>query len=165
MTDSDPVETAWRIHAAIMDWTGKVDSKASITLALESAVVVAAFSFSDSGQFFAQRRGWENYLYLGGLAFLGVAIILVGSVVMPMLRSRQAAEEAPEDFIFFGHAMHWDAEDLADKLREVDMVPVLSRQIVRASQLAWRKHRRLQLSLLCALPGAGCLAWSAALIA
>lgn len=84
MTNHDPVETAWHIHSAIMDWTGKVDSKASITLALESAVVVAAFSFSDSGQFFAQRRGWENHLYLGGLALLGVAIVLVGSVVMPM---------------------------------------------------------------------------------
>ena len=104
-------------------------------------------------------------MYVAGLVLLGFAIVLVGGVVRPMLRSDSTKLESKEDFIFFGHGRHWDPEDPAQKLREVDMLPVLSRQIVRASELAWKKHRRLQASLLCPLPGAGLVIWSAALAA
>src|SRR3954454_8490903 len=39
---SDPyggLDFAWRVHGALDAWTGKVDTKASITLAIESAVL------------------------------------------------------------------------------------------------------------------------------
>ena len=36
-----PTEFAWRTHSAITDWTAKVDVKASIVLALETAIMGA----------------------------------------------------------------------------------------------------------------------------
>lgn len=47
-TDTDPVETAWRIHAALTDWTGKVAwvkyqrVRQSLTLAVMGAGSMAA---------------------------------------------------------------------------------------------------------------------------
>ena len=36
----DATDTAWRIHGALVDWTGKVDTKASFALTIESDVLM-----------------------------------------------------------------------------------------------------------------------------
>ena len=49
--------------------------------------------------------------------------------------------------MFFGHLRHWNSDNLAKALSERDILPVLSRQIVNMSCIAWGKHRSVQLSL------------------
>lgn len=44
---SSDLETAWRIHAGLGEWTSKVDAKASFALALESAGVATVIALSD----------------------------------------------------------------------------------------------------------------------
>ncbi|MFJ1551427.1 Pycsar system effector family protein [Streptomyces sp. NPDC088246] len=61
--------------------------------------------------------------------------------------------ESPENFIYFGHIQFWDAASLAQKLRDQDMLPVLSNQLINISKIAWRKHRFVQLSFLLAAVG------------
>jgi hypothetical protein len=41
----------------------------------------------------------------------------------------------------------WTAEELATALEERELMPVLARQIVHMSKIAWVKHRMLQASL------------------
>jgi hypothetical protein len=36
---SPAAETAWRIHGGLLDWTGKIDSKASFVLTVEAAAL------------------------------------------------------------------------------------------------------------------------------
>ena len=142
------IEQAWRIHGALADWTGKVDAKASFALAGESAVIATIIALSDAGRRLSDLSGWvEHVLYWAGLALLVAAATVVISVVTPQLRADKTAAEWPENFIFFGHLRHWDSVQLASALENNDVLPVLSRQLVAMSAIAWKKHRRLQLSL------------------
>lgn len=51
-------ETAWRIHAAIGEWTARVDAKASFALTLESAALAGIVALSDDGHLFGDLHGW-----------------------------------------------------------------------------------------------------------
>lgn len=56
--DVDAVDTAWRIHAASSDGTGKADQKASFTLAVESALALAVMTLSGDGKaLLTMKRG------------------------------------------------------------------------------------------------------------
>jgi len=135
---SDGVETAWRIHQAQVDWTGKVDSKATFALTFQSALLVFAGSLADE----ASRA--LDYVTLGlAVAILGTAAALSASVVTPSLRRGHLAEEACSNFIYFGHARYWGAEALTRELRHGDPLPQLSRQIVQMAKISWRKHIRV----------------------
>lgn len=145
---ADPIDTAWRIHTAIVDWTGKVDAKASFALAFESAALAGILTLSSDHRRLAHLVGfWVNALYWIGLISLAVALLLVLYVVRPRLRKRRVDIEAPDNFIFFGHLRNWDPEDLRDALTAKDPLPVLTRQLVAMAQIAWLKHRLLQWSI------------------
>jgi Pycsar effector protein len=150
------VETAWKIHAAIVDWTGKVDTKASFALALESAAIAGVVSLTATGRRLSGLSGfWMLGSFWGGSVCLLLAALLAATVVAPRLRTAAAKKEWPDNFIYFGHLRHWKAADLSRALVERDVLPVLSRQLVVMSQVAWRKHRRVQASLILAIIGAG----------
>ena len=51
------LDFAWRVHAALDNWIGKVDAKASIVLALESAVFGFVVVLSQSDGQFASLSG------------------------------------------------------------------------------------------------------------
>ncbi len=156
------IGTAWSVHTALGDWTGRVDGKASIFLTLESALLAAVVSSSGSDGRLAAKRlssGLENTTYWIGVGALCGALILAAGVVVPQLRrwrTRKAGEEWRTNVVYFGHLRHWDPADLQrELLRQPEALESLSRQMVRMSKISWRKHSWTQLSMLCALLGTG----------
>lgn len=161
---SAAIDDAWKIHQSIIDWTGKVDQKASFALAFESAIVAAVLALSTDGRTLSKLSGWTELTpYWLGTVGLGAAIVFAVAVVTPSLRSRKIRVEAASNYIFFGHLREWSPEKLQRTLETNDILAVLSRQLVVTSGIAWRKHRRLQISLLLAVIGTGLLCLSAAL--
>lgn len=161
----DALDQAWRIHGAIVTWTSGVDSKASFALAIESGVMVAIIQLTASGRRLHHLHGIaELATFYVGVALLGVALICVALVVRPRLRTSKVAEEAAENLVFFGHVRKWNPTDLETALRERDLLPVLSRQLVNTSKVAWLKHRLLQWSMNLALVGVALVGCAALLV-
>lgn len=150
----DPVDTAWKIHSALVDWTGKVDTKASFALTVESAILVAITALSSNGRRLGRIDGCAIWVLYIGVAVLALSALFAISVVSPNLRKRKVPSEVGENFIFFGHVRHWNPADLERALRERDPLPVLSRQLVVMSKIAWGKHERVKWSFLLAVLGA-----------
>jgi len=151
-----PAEFAWRTHSAITDWTAKVDAKASIVLALESAIVAALITFSGKDRPLSALRGWPLGAYSLGILFMAIGIALAGLVVFPRLNRRDARVHWATGIIYFGHLRRWQPTELADylfALSERTQLDILSRQLVTTSKIAWIKHARLQWSMLCAALG------------
>lgn len=159
--NADPVDTAWRIHGAVADWTGKVDSKASFALAIESAVAVAVIQLAAGDRRLGHLSGfWEVGCFALGMSILVLSILCVGWAVRPRLRRKSLSCERT-DFIYFGHLRLWDATDLETALVERDPLPVLSRQLVNMAKIAWEKHMAVQLSLGGAAVGTALIAIAA----
>lgn len=166
MTDPDPIDTAWRIHAALTDWTGKVDSKASFALAIESALIVGLVNLSAKDAVFGRLSGgWQHSTYWAAVVFLVGAVLMAVSVVVPKLRRRHIDKEWRDGLIYFGHLRRWDdPRKLAKAIKERDLLPVLSRQLINMSEIAWKKHAYMQLSVVFALAGTALLALCAVLV-
>lgn len=154
----DPVEFAWRVHAALDSWTGKVDAKASITLAIEGAALGFVVSLSDKGRRFTDLHGLSLYLFTAGLVLLLAALVAAALVVMPQLSRRQTRQEWRTNMIYFGHLRHWDPEELARAITSRPPIDkLLARQLVVMSKIAWRKHSQLQLSIILLIMSSACL--------
>lgn len=152
-----PTEHAWQIHSAQMDWTGKVDAKASFALALDSAAIAALVALSGENMVFADLRfSWVWFLYWASVILLTAGGLAALLAVVPSLRKKKLEEEKDANFIYFGHVRHWHAENLEIALRHNDPLPVLSRQIVNMADILWKKHIKVALSL--SFVGAGILA-------
>lgn len=150
MPDHSPIDTAWKIHSAHVDWTAKVDSKANFVLAIESAMFAGVLRLDPA----ILKTKPSQWLFGLGVVALVVALLLVLLVVAPRLRASELKDEAPDNFIFFGHVKDWTAESLEDALARRDILPVISRQLVAMADIAWVKHRRLQYSVATALAAA-----------
>lgn len=162
MTDKDAIDNAWKIHAAQAEWTGKVDAKASFAFGLESAAIVTVIALSAKGRIFGDLSDPAA----AGLYGIGLALILVGAVfavtvVIPRLKSDMVKSKAPDNFIYFGHAQHWEPDDLEAALKEREILPVISRQIVVMADIAWQKHRWVQLSMFTGCAGGVCIVLAA----
>jgi hypothetical protein len=153
VTAPDARDTAWRIHASIVDWTGKVDTKASFALAIESAALGGIGALTASGRRLDGLTGWEVGLFWTGIVVLLIGVLSVITVVAPRLRSTKMPSEWQNNYVYIGHLMHWDPEDLQRAFEEEDPVPVVTRNIVVMSKIAWTKHRRLQVSMWLATIG------------
>jgi hypothetical protein len=150
----DGVETAWRIHSALADWTAKVDTKASFALTLEVAVLAGVVTLTGSGHHLHGLHGaWVLTFFWTGIGLLVTSGLASAAVVTPQIRRSKIDPEAAENFIFFGHVRRWEPDDLAYALENRDLLPVLSRQLVVMSRIAWNKHVLLQVSMLCATAG------------
>lgn len=161
----DPVLDAWNIHLALSTWTSNVDQKASFALAIESAILVATAGFTTDGSLFGSLdRCAELVTYFGGVLLLFAAVICAGNVVKPRLRGRATRREWHNNYIYFGHLRHWDPADLTRQLKSGKMLESLAAQLVVMSEIAWTKHRFVQLSMWLALAGfmsLGTCAWLA----
>ncbi|MEV7238062.1 Pycsar system effector family protein [Streptomyces sp. NPDC051020] len=108
-------------------------------------------ALSADDQMFADLHGWGVRAPL----WIGASLILIGGifatlVVVPRLRSsKDLVAEAPTHFIYFGHLRHREPAELATALQQTDVLPVLSQQLIKMSEIAWRKHRHVQWSFLC----------------
>lgn len=155
------LDNAWQLHAAQMEWTGKVDTKAGFILTLDTAAIATGVALSADGLVFhGIRESWIQVLYGFALSSLIVAAALAAWAVAPALRSGKLKEEATVDFIYFGHSRHWQADDLAAVLRDGDALPVVTRQVVRMAGIAWDKHRRVWWSTWLTLVGVALMAAS-----
>lgn len=148
MEAKESIDNAWKIHAAQADWTGKVDAKASFAFGLESAAIVAVVALSAKGRLFGDLSDLSAAWFYG----IGLSLILIGALfavtaVIPRLKSDDVKAKAPDNYIYFGHAQHWEATDLEVALKEREILPVISRQIVVMADIAWQKHRWVQLSM------------------
>ena len=142
-----PIETAWQLHSAQMEWTGKVDAKAGFILTLDAAAVTTAIALSADGMVFDGIAASQfQILYDLSILLFIAAALLAAWAVAPVLRLGNLEEEAKSDFIYFGHARYWEADDLATALEEVDPLPNVTRQVVRMSRIVWKKHRRVACS-------------------
>lgn len=146
--DKDALDTAWRIHSALVDWTGKVDAKASFCFTLQSGGLGVIVALSADNRMFGVLEGpWQSVSYtLASLSWvLGAACSMW--VVIPRLRMRHVKEEWPENFVYFGHLKYWKAEQLAEKIRDAEMVTVITTQMVNMSKIAWFKHILVKISM------------------
>jgi len=87
-----------------------------------------------------------------GLLLL-VAAGFAALVAIPLLRTKNLREESKENFIYFGHARFWEARDLEAAIKNEEILPQLSRQIVIMAEIAWTKHIRVQWSFSLAAAG------------
>ena len=157
--DQDAIDTAWRIHDANLDWTGKAETKASFALAIESALLAGVLALTSTGERLAHLAGnWVLFFFWLGLTLIGLSLLGAGVAVFPRLEKANARKLAAQsNFIYFGHVRLLEPGELEAKLRGSEMLPVLSRQLVTTANIAWRKHRSLQFSFACVFPGAMCI--------
>lgn len=140
----DPIDTAWKLHSAQMEWTGKVDAKAGFILTLDAAAITTSIALSSEGMVFhGVSTGQFQLLYDLSILLFVTAAVLAAWAVAPALRLGNLKEEAKSNFIYFGHARFWDPDDLATALEEHDPLSSVTRQVVRMSTIAWRKHCRV----------------------
>lgn len=148
--DFDSVEYGWKVHDALDAWTNKVDSKASIVLAVETGIIALIASLAEPQRPLAGLRGEEVILFRGGVGLVVVSIIFAGASVIPQLRRKASRTEWTQNSIYFGHLRHWEPAELAKTIRdrdEVSSIEELARQHVRMARIAWRKHSLLQISM------------------
>lgn len=151
VNESRGIEFAWRVHSATTDWTAKVDTKASIVLGFGGVLIGFLISLSAKGRVLGGLQGWQLLLERIGVGVIALGAILAAFVVLPRLGRRKTWKTWKSNLIYFGHLRHWSTSDLQAELlgltekREVEM---LSNQLVATSQIAWRKHRLLQLSMV-----------------
>ncbi|MFE5643258.1 Pycsar system effector family protein [Rhodococcus sp. NPDC056516] len=161
MTEPNPVETAWKIHSALTDWTGKVDTKASFALTIQSALLVGVVTLSSKDRVFEHLSGWAVVWYVIGNCLLVLGVICAVWVVRPRLRSSNLVPESQSNFIYFGHLRELTPDTVQDHLENTPILPVLSKQLVEMSKIAWKKHRMVQASMTLAPFGVLFLAISA----
>ena len=66
---------AWKVHEALDSWTGKVDTKASIALAIEAAIAGFVITLSTNGGRLSGLRGYRSDLDHFGLVLLAVSVV------------------------------------------------------------------------------------------
>ncbi len=162
--DESGITFAWRTHSAITDWTAKVDTKAAIVLSLGGLLLGFLVTLSGHGRILSGLHGWTLALERAGLSISILGVLLASLVVAPRLNRRQARSTWRENLVYFGHLRYWDPRDLADKLRSLNddqQITILAAQLVATSKIAWRKHRLLQLSMLCLIAGTALVALAA----
>lgn len=144
------IDFAWRVHDALDTWTGKVDTKASIVLAIEGAVLGLIVTLASDNGPLADLTGTRHTRFIVGSVLLAAGAFLSGLAVFPQLGRWRARTAWNSGIIYFGHLRRWDPKALAKHYHETeDMLPLeqLTRQHVAMSKIAWRKHAFLQYSM------------------
>lgn len=156
--DMRGVDAAWRIHDAQLDWTAKADAKAAFAFGIDSAAIAAVAVLISTGKVFSHFDNW----WLVALFAFGGAALIAGIVsasvgVAPRLKGRTAKKLSRHNYIYFGHARHWTADQLEKRLRTEDLLPQLSRQIVVTANIAWKKHVAVNWSIWLTMIGGAVL--------
>lgn len=101
------------------------------------------------------------YATSGGL--LGCGAVLAAAVVSPRLRSKGLVADSRKHSIYFGHARHLSAEELAVRHRKDEPLPRIAQPIVVMAEIAWVKHVRVAWSIWLGVAG-GLLLLASALL-
>lgn len=157
-TQSSGTEFGWRAHEAIQGWTASVDIKASIVLIVEVAVAgAAAPSLITRDGELHNATGLRLAVSILALVLLALSVGFALWVVFPRMQRRRAAKLAATSLIYFGHLNRREPAEIANAL--ANLTPEeerlqLARQLKITSQVAWRKHGWLQISLVIFAVGA-----------
>lgn len=141
-------EGAWKIHDVNDSWIGRVDVKASIVLAVESAVLGLLIGLSTGAQKLASLRGARHWCDSAALGLLALSSLLSLIAVCPQLGRGGSRSNEEDRLVFFGHVRKWEHEKLAaefDQGRPNNLD--VARQIVSLAKVSWRKHVLLQWSI------------------
>lgn len=144
------VEFGWRVHAAIQDWIKNVDQKASITLAIVTAVGGFALSqvFGEKGSLHAVHGDQLWPIRVMGAAFVAAGFCALYAV-FPNLKRSRTKKLAGTGLIFFGHLRHRSVDEIDVALADLDDAGIrrqLASQLQATSGVAWKKHARLQVA-------------------
>jgi hypothetical protein len=144
----EAVDGAWKIFDAQSSWIERADVKASIILALETAVLGFVMVLSSNNEVLAGLHGPRRATDLVAVGLLLLSALISLSAIIPKLgRSRKAADNP--GVIYFGHVRHWNPRDLGRALR--DGRPTnddVADQVIILARVSWRKHARLQGSII-----------------
>ncbi|GLW64382.1 hypothetical protein Arub01_26260 [Actinomadura rubrobrunea] len=141
---------AWRVNQALHDWTAKVDAKASVILAIETAILSMIVAFVRTGKRIQQLTPLETWTFRVGVALVACAIVLAGAAVFPQLNRREAKRNWRRSYVYFGHPRRWRPAELVDALEsgnEQRHKIVLGTQLIALSKIIWREHSFLQCSM------------------
>jgi hypothetical protein len=149
-TEPPDIDFAWKVHAATQDWTKGVDTKSSITFAIIVGFGLFAANqvFGDKGSLVSptDQQLW-SVRAMG--AFLGLSALAALWAVFPNLKRRRAKRLADTGLIYFGHLRHRSTDDIEAALANLDYVEMrkqLASNIHATTDIAWKKHSRLQFS-------------------
>jgi hypothetical protein len=139
------VDFGWKVHDAQEKWTAKVDSKAGLYLATQTAVLVAVFAAWPDDKPLGRLAGANQAVALAGTGVSILAVLLAGCAVIPMLGFFRGNKAKHRDhLIYFGHLRHWrDHNSLSARLRTLtaaDELDQLSMQLIAVAKRNWRKH-------------------------
>lgn len=152
------VDFGWKVHAAQEAWTARVDGKAALYLATQTAVLAAIFAGFANGKSLDSLDGLNRGVAIAGTVISVAAVIIAGCAVIPMLNKKKKLEATYADnLIYFGHLRYWKAPDLRARLAGLtaaDELDQLSLQLVALSVRNWRKHVFLRTALLLGAVGA-----------
>ncbi|GAA4853281.1 Pycsar system effector family protein [Kitasatospora terrestris] len=150
-SNGDALGAAWQIHGAVSELIGRVDSKASLALSLESAALVAITTLTQAtGSHPRLQQTAATVAAWAGAVAIVTALVLAIAAVLPRTGSPVQPGDWRSNIVYFGHLRHGDAEQLVRELSEQDLLPALSRQLIELSHIAWAKHRCVRASLVLA---------------
>ncbi|MFD3308184.1 Pycsar system effector family protein [Streptomyces sp. NPDC058694] len=153
----DPADTAWRVHAALADLTGKTDTKAAFALSIESVALGAAFALSKNTSFGDVSGSLPSSLLWLGAVLLALAALLSMWAVLPRMKPSGNDRGGRSNIVYFGDLRRREPRQLTEALRTTDPLPDLGRQLVVMSQIVWRKQHLVQFSFATAAVGTGLL--------
>lgn len=144
------LDFAWRVHQAVQEWTRNVDQKASIALVFTTAIggAVATEVLGRKGGLHGVG-GPQLWLVRGMAACFASSALVALSVVLPRLRRRRVRRES--GLIYFGHLHQRSSAEIEAELARLTPAQAreeLARQLETTAAVAWRKHARLQWSLV-----------------
>jgi hypothetical protein len=149
------LESAWRAHAAQEGWAAKVDTKASIFLAVDGVVLSAVLTARrQEGSHLASLDGWPDDVLTVALVLCGIGGVLAIMLVFPILGGRDPMRSTGT--IYFGDLRRRRVGELAQQLASLsleDQFTQVSQQLVAMAWRTWLKHRLLQAALTSALAG------------
>lgn len=151
--DTAGIEFGWKVHAAIQDWTRGVDAKASIALVATAGIGLFAGKevFGADGSLHASHGGQLWAVRIMALGFLIAGAFALWAVV-PNLKRKRTKELAHAGLVYFGHLRtrsERDIEAALSTLTRQEVLRQLASQIHATSDVAWKKHVRLQGALGC----------------
>lgn len=153
----EAIDFAWHVHGAQEAWTAKVDTKASILLALQGGALFAILAANAERGVLGTLTGCAAVIEVAGAVSLVIGLLSSAIAVFPLLGPvREHRANFRDHFIYFGHVRHWEPAALAEALRQrsqPDEFDMLALQLIAMSKRNWLKHRFVQVSLLSAILG------------
>ncbi|MFI5932214.1 Pycsar system effector family protein [Actinoplanes sp. NPDC051494] len=140
------LDLAWRRHTAQENWIARVDTKASILLTVNGAVLGTVLTArAQSSGFVADLTGWRAVVLWTAMILCGLAEVAAGAVIVPLLGHGRTPDRAGT--IFFGDLRRRDPAALGAYLMGLtpeEQFDQLAHQLVVMARASWFKHRVMQ---------------------